>query len=37
LHLLDMIFVLLCDNGDDRLAQLSANLDRIEHMLDPKP
>ena len=37
LHLLDMIFVLLCDNGDDRLAQLSANLERIEHMLDPKP
>jgi DNA-binding MurR/RpiR family transcriptional regulator len=37
LHLLDMIFVLLCDNGNDRLAQLGANLERIEHMLDPKP
>ncbi len=37
LHLLDMIFLLLCDNGDDRLAQLSATLERIEHMLDPKP
>ena len=37
LHLLDMIFVLLCSDGDDRLTKLSSNLERIAHMLDPKP
>ena len=37
LHVLDLIFVLLCDSNGDRLAQLGANLERIEHMLDPKP
>lgn len=35
-HLLDLIFVLLCEDGDDRLARLGANLERIGHMLDPK-
>jgi DNA-binding MurR/RpiR family transcriptional regulator len=32
-HLLDMIFVLLCDEG--RLAQLDANHHRIQNMLEP--
>jgi DNA-binding MurR/RpiR family transcriptional regulator len=35
-HLLDLIFVMLCEDGDDRLAQLGANLERIGHMLNPK-
>jgi len=34
-HLLDMIFVLLCENGDGRLAQLDANHERIQNMLEP--
>ena len=34
-QLLDMIFVLLCENGDGRLAQLDANLERIQNMLEP--
>lgn len=35
-HLLDLIFVLVCENGHDRLTRLDANLERIGHMLDPK-
>jgi DNA-binding MurR/RpiR family transcriptional regulator len=35
-HLLDSIFVLLCEDGNGRLAKLGANLERIGHMLDPK-
>jgi DNA-binding MurR/RpiR family transcriptional regulator len=34
-HLLDMLFVLLCEDGGDRLARLDANLERIQHMLEP--
>jgi len=34
-HLLDMIFVLLCESGRDRLERLDANLERIRHMLEP--
>jgi DNA-binding MurR/RpiR family transcriptional regulator len=34
-HLLDMIFVLLCENGDGRLAKLDANYERIQNMLEP--
>ena len=33
-HLLDLVFVLLCDG--DRLEQLNANLDHVQHLLDPK-
>jgi len=32
-HLLDMIFVLLCESGE-RLARLDGNLERIRNMLD---
>lgn len=35
-HLLDLIFVLLCEDGDDRLKRLDSNLERIGYMLDPK-
>jgi DNA-binding MurR/RpiR family transcriptional regulator len=34
-HLLDRAFVLLCEGDDDRRAQLLANLDRIQRMLEP--
>ncbi|MCI4567405.1 MurR/RpiR family transcriptional regulator [Lysobacter sp. CFH 32150] len=34
-HLLDGVFVLLCEEGQDRHAQLLANLDRIQPMLEP--
>jgi DNA-binding MurR/RpiR family transcriptional regulator len=34
LHLLDQIFVLMCDG--DRLEQLNANLEHVQHLLDPK-
>jgi DNA-binding MurR/RpiR family transcriptional regulator len=33
-HLLDQIFVLLCDG--DRVEQLNANLEHVQHLLDPK-
>jgi len=33
-HLLDMIFVLLCED-EDRLARLAANRERIQNMLQP--
>ena len=32
-HLLDLIFVLLCEDG--RLKQLDANLERIRHIQEP--
>lgn len=35
-HLLDMVFVLLCEDGAERLKRLDSNLERIGHMLDPK-
>ena len=34
-HLLDMIFVLLCEDGAGRLARLDANIERIQNMLEP--
>jgi hypothetical protein len=34
-HLLDGVFVRLCEGHDDRHAQLLANLDRIQTMLEP--
>ena len=34
-HLLDGVFVQLCEDHDDRHAQLLANLDRIQLMLEP--
>lgn len=34
-HLLDGVFVLLCEDGGDRHAQLLANLERIQPMLEP--
>jgi DNA-binding MurR/RpiR family transcriptional regulator len=34
-HLLDLIFVLLCEDGDGRLKQLDANLARIRHIQEP--
>lgn len=33
-HLLDLIFVLLCEEGEGRLAQLGINAERIQDMLD---
>lgn len=33
-HLLDFIFLLLCERGDGRLAQLAANAERIHAMRD---
>lgn len=34
-HLLDSIFICLCEQYDERRRQLIANLDRIESMLEP--
>ena len=34
-HLLDGVFVLICENDADRHAQLQANLERIQPMLEP--
>lgn len=34
-HLLDLVFVLLCEDGDNRLEQLNANIERIQRMLEP--
>jgi DNA-binding MurR/RpiR family transcriptional regulator len=34
-HLLDGVFVQLCEDHDDLHAQLLANLDRIQLMLEP--
>lgn len=34
-HLLDMIFVLLCESGKNRLEQLESNLDRIRSLMEP--
>ena len=33
-HLLDLIFVLLCEEGRGRLAQLDSNAERVQDMLD---
>ena len=34
-HLLDMIFVLLCESGKNRLDQLESNLERIHSLMEP--
>jgi DNA-binding MurR/RpiR family transcriptional regulator len=34
-HLLDLLFVLLCEEGEDRLAKLEANSERTRRMLEP--
>jgi DNA-binding MurR/RpiR family transcriptional regulator len=34
-HLLDMLFVILSENGDGRLDRYAANLERIQNMLEP--
>jgi DNA-binding MurR/RpiR family transcriptional regulator len=34
-HLLDLIFVLLCEDGNGRIKQLEANLQRIRHIQEP--
>ncbi len=34
-HLLDMIFVLLCESGKSRLEQLESNLERIRSLMEP--
>ena len=34
-HLLDMLFVLLCENGKDRLRLLDANLELIRDLFEP--
>ncbi|MEP6882059.1 MAG: SIS domain-containing protein, partial [Dokdonella sp.] len=34
-HLLDMIFVLLCESGKARLEQLESNLERIRSLMEP--
>ena len=34
-HLLDLLFVLLCEDGPDRLLTFAANLDRARSLLDP--
>ena len=34
-HLLDMIFVLLCESDKQRLQQFAANLERIQSLMDP--
>jgi DNA-binding MurR/RpiR family transcriptional regulator len=34
-HLLDLIYVQLCEEGTERLERLQANLERIQHLLEP--
>jgi len=34
-HLLDMLFVVLTENGDGRLDRYAANLERIQNLLEP--
>lgn len=34
-HLMDMLFVVLCERGKGRLSRLEANLERIRHILEP--
>jgi DNA-binding MurR/RpiR family transcriptional regulator len=33
-HLLDLVFVTLCEDGDNRLERLNANLNRVQRMLE---
>jgi DNA-binding MurR/RpiR family transcriptional regulator len=34
-HLLDQVFVMLCDKGSSRLEQLNANVKRVQRLLEP--
>jgi len=34
-HLLDLVYIMLCEDGDKRLDQLNANLKRVQRMLEP--
>jgi len=34
-HLLDLLFILLCESDESRLVQLEANRERIRSMLEP--
>jgi DNA-binding MurR/RpiR family transcriptional regulator len=34
-HLLDQVFVMLCEKGDNRLENLNANVKRVQRMLEP--
>jgi DNA-binding MurR/RpiR family transcriptional regulator len=34
-HLLDLVFVMLCEDGDNRLERLNANVKRVQRMLEP--
>jgi DNA-binding MurR/RpiR family transcriptional regulator len=34
-HLLDLVFVTLCEDGDNRLERFNASLDRIQRLLEP--
>jgi hypothetical protein len=34
-HLLDLIFVVVCQEGDGRLTRLHASLERRQHLLEP--
>jgi DNA-binding MurR/RpiR family transcriptional regulator len=34
-HLLDLVFVMLCDDGDDRLEHLNTHLKRVQRLLEP--
>jgi DNA-binding MurR/RpiR family transcriptional regulator len=34
-HLMDLVFVQLCEDGDNRLERFGANLDRIQRLLEP--
>jgi len=34
-HLLDLVYVMLCEKGDDRLENLNANLKRAQRLLEP--
>jgi DNA-binding MurR/RpiR family transcriptional regulator len=34
-HLLDLIYVLLCEDGAERLDRLAANLERMRHLQEP--
>jgi DNA-binding MurR/RpiR family transcriptional regulator len=34
-QLLDLVFLVLCEDGDNRLEQLNANLNRVQRLLEP--
>jgi DNA-binding MurR/RpiR family transcriptional regulator len=34
-HLLDLVFVMLCENGEQRLEHLNSNVERVKRILEP--